>query len=119
MFPATSCPTAFGSNCPKASAGAACFQRVNGADAEDEQHPHDSEKSPSLTFGTDHAPKAVGQGRAEHQDQQQFSKVGQWTGIFEGVGGIDIEEAAAVAAQKLDSFLRRNRPAGDGLRHNQ
>ena len=77
---------------------AACFQRVNGADAEGEQDRHDREKRPPLTFGTDHAPKAVGQGRAKHQDQQQFRKVGQRTGILEWMRGIGVEEAAAVAA---------------------
>ena len=62
-------------------------------------------------------PKQLVKAAPSAKISSNFRKVSQRTGILERVRGIDIEEAAAVAAQKFDGFLRRYRPAGNRLRH--
>ena len=48
-----------------------------------------------------------------HEDDQQG---GEGVGVLKGMGGVDVEEAAAVGAQVFDDLHRGDWPLGDGLR---
>jgi hypothetical protein len=51
----------------------------------------------------------------DHQQQVDLEPVGERVGVFERVGGVGIEEPAAVGTQVLDRLLRGDWPAGDRL----
>jgi len=50
-------------------------------------------------------PKAITQGDAEEENQDHFEQAAERSRVLERIGRIDIEEAAAVAAQQLYRLL--------------
>ena len=52
---------------------------------------------------------------AHQQDGEHLEPVGQRRGALERMGGVGVEEAAAVVAHLLDPLLGRDRADGDGL----
>ncbi len=76
---------------------------------------HGSEDRPALAAVLHHLAKAVDQRRADHQHGEDVEEVADRVRVFERMGGIDVEEAAAIGAQLLDRLLARHRPERDGL----
>ena len=62
-------------------------------------------------------PNGTGQaGRDEEDEARIWRKLAERRRVFERVGRVGVEEAAAVGAEHLDGFLRRHRPLRDRLR---
>ena len=80
-----------------------------------EHQRHGRQHHPALPYIADHHAKGVTQGRRYQQDGQHFQKIGERRGVFERMGGIGVEKAAAVGAQLLDGDLRGRRPKRQGL----
>src|SRR5579864_1228069 len=62
-----------------------------------------------------HATQRVREACGDYEDGKHLQKVAEGRGIFKWVCAIGIHESAAVGAQHLDGFLRRNWPLRDGL----
>ncbi len=58
-----------------------------------------------------HQAVGVGQGEGDDEQQEDLEQVGPRVGVLERVGGVGVEEAAAVGAQLLDGLLRGDRAA--------
>ena len=90
-----------------------------GRDADGEEHHedggHGGQDRPALPRVLDHHPERVAERGGDHQDREQLEEVGERRRILEGMGRIDVEEAAAVRAQLLDHDLRGGGPDGDDL----
>jgi hypothetical protein len=81
----------------------------------EKHHAHRRVKRPALALITDHAAKRVGQRCADQKDQEHFDKPAQGVRVFERMSRICVEEAATVAAQELDRFLRGHGPTRQHL----
>ena len=75
-------------------------------------HPPDG---PAVTLVLHHPAQGIGQAAGDEEDGEHLQKVGKRRRVFEGVGGIGIEKAAAVCPQHLDRHLRCHGTLGDGL----
>ena len=75
-----------------------------------------AEERPALPRVLDHVAERVGEAGAEHEDQQHLHEVRERRRALERVRRVGVEEAAAVGAELLDGFLRRDGPLRDGLR---
>ena len=91
------------------------FRPVTDGDTGDEQDAHRGQDRPALALVADHAAEDVGQRRAEREDRHHLDQVGDRVGIFEGMRGIGVEEAAAIGAEHLDGDLRGHRTDRDRL----
>ncbi len=87
--------------------------RDKGADAEDRGHSAEDDPALSLVLGI--AAERVGEGEREREHRDHLDEVGQRGRILERVGGVGVEEPAAVVAQLLDELLGRHRATGDDL----
>ena len=92
-----------------------CLGPVGDDDAGQEQDAHDREDRPALALVADHAAEHVGERRADREDQHDLDEIGDGVRVLERMGGVGVEEAAAVGAQHLDDFLRGDRALGDHL----
>ncbi len=60
------------------------------------EHPHRPEDRQPLTPVAEHRAQGPGQADGDQQDQQDLQQVGVAAGVLEGVGGVGVEEPAAV-----------------------
>ncbi len=60
-------------------------------------------------------PKTLVSAAPMREDRDHLDEVGHRVGVLEGMGGVGVEEAAAVGAEHLDGDLRGDRADGDGL----
>ena len=74
---------------------------------------HRGEDRPALALVAGVPPERVGQGEREHQDREHLEPVRERGRVLERVGGVRVEEAAAVVAQLLDPLLGGDRAHGD------
>ncbi|MGY3120787.1 hypothetical protein ACVWXQ_004724 [Bradyrhizobium sp. S3.14.4] len=95
--------------------GAVGFRPVGDGDTGDEQHAHHREDRPALALVADHAAEHIGHGRADQEDREHLHEVRQRRRVLEGMGGVGIEEAAAIGPEHLDRDLRGHRADRDGL----
>ena len=85
---------------------------VGDGDAREEEHAIAREERPALPRVPHHPPVGVGQGRGDGEDEQHLEEVGERRRVLERVGGVGVEEAAAVGAELLDRLLRGDRAHG-------
>ena len=97
-------------DCPTASA---CQQHQ---DAADEHHEHRRPDRPAMPLVLDHPAKVIGQPGGDREDREHLNEIAQRRGILKRMGGVGVEESAAVGAQHLDGDLRSDRSLRDGLR---
>ena len=95
--------------------GAVLLGDVDDDDAGDEEHRTSREDRPALPLAADHAPVGVGEAGRDDQDQQHLDEVGEAARVLERVGGVDVEEAAAVGPELLDRLLRGDRALAEDL----
>ena len=84
--------------------------------AREKQNRHDGEQRPPLFAIADHLAEGVGQSRADRKDREHLEQIGQRRRILIRMRRVGVHEAAAVGAELLDDFLRRDRPLRDRLR---
>ena len=63
----------------------------------------------------DHAAEHVGQRRADRRRSPHLDQVGDRVRVLERMGGVGVEEAAAIGAELLDRYLRGDRALRDRL----
>jgi hypothetical protein len=80
-----------------------------------EQENHDPIENPAMTRPSDHQSISVRERSGEHRDSKHLDEVCQRRRVFIGMGAIRVEKPAAIGAQVLDDFQRRNRSLSDGL----
>ena len=68
-----------------------------------------------MALRSGHAAERVGQARGDGENGKHLQIIAERGGILEGMGAVGIEETAAIGAQHLDGFLRRDRALRDGL----
>ena len=83
--------------------------------SDQEKDRHGGENRPALAAIVDHPAQGKGQRHGYEQDREDLEEVRGARGILEGMGGIGVEETAAVRAELLDRDLRCSRPHGDHL----
>ena len=76
---------------------------------------HRDEQDASLLPVADHAPERKHQGDRQHELAPVLNHVRPDARIFERMGGIGVEESAAVVADQLDRLLAGDRPDRDDL----
>ena len=81
-----------------------------------EQNRHHRQDRPALLRVPDHLAEGVGQPGRDQEDQDHLQEVGEGGRVLERVGGVGIEESAAVGPELLDGLLRSNRSLRDRLR---
>ena len=91
------------------------FRPVGGRHPSKKQQTHGGEDRPTLPLVADHPPEHIGQPDADREDRHHLDQVGKRVGVLVGMGGIGVEEAAAVGAEFLDDLLRGNRALRDHL----
>ena len=94
---------------------AARFGPIDGHHTDKEQDTHHGKDRPALALVVHHAAEHVGQPRGDPDQQQHLNEVGEGCRVLVGMGGVRIEEAAAVGAENLDHLLRGDRSLGDRL----
>ncbi len=80
------------------------------------EHGHDREHRVALALVLDHPAERERERERDDEDRVELEEVAQLRGVLERVGGVHVEEAAAVGAELLDRDLARDRPARDLLR---
>lgn len=83
--------------------------------AADQKHGHRGQKGAALPLGPDHAPEGDGQRGGQDEHRPDRKHVRQCRGVFERMGRVGVEEAAAIGPKLLDSLLAGHRPERDGL----
>ena len=83
-----------------------CFRPIGDGHAGDEQNAHDGQDGPALPLIADHATEDIGERGTKDEDRYHMDEVGDRAGVFVGMCGIGIEEAAAIGAEMLDHHLR-------------
>jgi hypothetical protein len=97
----------------------ALLGRREGERAHAEEHDGDAVERPALAAVARHASERVQQRRRPENDEQRLGEARQRRGVLVRHRRVDVEEAAAHRAQRLDRLPRRHRPdrvAGDALR---
>ena len=74
-------------------------------DAEDKDQRHCPQDGASLTPIAYHLAEGEAQRRRDQEDRQHLHEIGQRGRVFKRMGGVGIEETAAVSAQQLNRFL--------------
>ena len=87
-----------------------------GRGAGQKQNRHHGEQRPSLAAIADHLAEGVRQGRADREDREHLEQIRQRRRILVRMRRVGVDETAAVGAELLDDFLRRDRSLGDHLR---
>ncbi len=80
------------------------------------QNRHRREHRPTLAGVAHHVPERIGQRGGNEEECQHLEEVRQRRRILVGMGGIGVEEPAAVGAELLDRLLRGHRAHGQRLR---
>ena len=88
------------------------FRPIDCRHAYGEQDAHHGEEGPALALVVHHPAEHVGQRGGDPDQQQHLNEVGERGRVFVGMGGVRIEEPAAVGAEDLDHFLRGDRSLG-------
>ena len=91
------------------------FGPVGGDEAGCKQDVHGGEDGPAVAGRAGHAAERVGESGGDDEDGEHLQEVRERRGVFEGVGAVGVEEAAAVGAEHLDGFLRSDGALADGL----
>ena len=73
------------------------------------------ENRPALPDRADDAAEGEDRGDRDEQQRPDLEEVGPGVGVLERMGGVGVEEAAAVGAELLDDLLARDRPDRDRL----
>ena len=94
---------------------ASSFGAIGQAGKTDQQDQHGSQHRPTLACIADHAAKSVSERSRDDRLSQHQQQVGQRRGIFKGMGGIGIEEPAAIGSQVLDRHLGSSRSKRNDL----
>ena len=92
------------------------FGAIDDEHSDQEHDAHRGKDRPALPRIADHLAERVGQPGRNHEDHQHLNEVGERRRVLKRMGGVGIEEAAAVGADHLDRFLRRDRTLRDDLR---
>ena len=86
-----------------------------------DQHPHQEEQKhggphrPAVFLVPHHAAQVIGQAGGNQEDGEHLEEIRQRRRVLKGMGGIGVEEAAAVGAQHLDGHLGGHGALGDRL----
>ena len=91
------------------------FRRIGDGDACHEQDAHHPDQGARLPAVADEAAEGEDDGDRDHQHLPDLDEVRQRRRVLEGMGGIHVEEAAAIGAELLDRDLAGDRPERDGL----
>ena len=83
--------------------------------ADDEKNGHGGQDRASLANVAYRAAEEENRGGRDDEQRPDLQDVGPDVRVLERMGGIGVEEAAAVGAELLDDFLARHRPDGDRL----
>src|SRR5262249_2911002 len=94
---------------------ASLLRAVAEGEQDDENYRHCREYCPPLARVTHHPPEGPAERCGNQEYRQQFQEVRKRRRVLKGMGGVDVEEAAAVRAELLDRYLRRCRAYGDDL----
>ena len=89
---------------------------IDDAGRRDPEHEHRREHRPALLRVLRQLAERVGQRERDHEEEEDLEEVGEAVGVLERVGGVRVEEAAAVGAELLDRLLARDGTARDLLR---
>ena len=81
----------------------------------DEERRHRGEQRQPLAPVAHHAAEGHAERRADQQDREHLEEVRKRRRVLERVGGVRVEEAAAVGAELLDRDLRGGRPHREQL----
>ncbi len=74
-----------------------------------EQQGHGRTRSPNPAGCSRPCAERIGEPGRDQEDRQHLQEVGEGRGVFVGMRGVGVEEAAAVRPQLLDGDLRRRR----------
>jgi hypothetical protein len=74
--------------------------------ADEKQNAHHGKESPVLALVLHHAAEHVSESRGDADQQQHLDEASERRRVFIRMGGVRIEEPAAVGAKNLDHFLR-------------
>ena len=85
------------------------------ADADQGEKSHHRDDRPSLPPVAHHPPERPRQRETDRQQKVDLDPVGPRRRVLERMGGVGVEEAAAVRSQFLDGLLRGDRATGDRL----
>ena len=88
---------------------------VRSGHARHEQNRHSHPHRPAMALRSGHAAQRVGQPGGNHENGKHLQIVARRCGILERMGAVGVEKTAAVRAQHLNRFLRRDRPLRDHL----
>ena len=89
---------------------------VDGDEGErDENEEHDREEGPALALVTDHLAEGAAEGGGDEEDGEHLQEVGEWRGVFEGMSGVGVKEAAAIRTELFDRDLRGGGTHGEEL----
>jgi hypothetical protein len=91
------------------------FPPIGSRDPGQKQERHRGQDRPSLPLVADRPPEHISQPDADRKDRDHLDQVRQRIGVFVGMGGIGVEEAATVRAEFLDDLLRGDRALRDDL----
>ena len=94
---------------------ARCFGPIDNTGSHDDEQEHGDEQGAALALIANHTPEHEGHGRRDDQHGENRKIVRPGGRIFKGMGGIGIEETAAIGAQLLDRFLAGNGSQGNSL----
>ena len=83
--------------------------------ADEEQDAHGGKHRPALALVPHHAAEHVGERSRDPDQQKHLNEVRERGRVFVGMGGVGVEEPAAVGAENLDHLLRGDRSLGDRL----
>jgi hypothetical protein len=75
-----------------------------------------AKKRPPLPLIADYATEGVGEGERDREQRPDLEEVRESGRILERVGGVRIDDPAAIRAELFDRLLARDRPAIDLLR---
>ena len=94
-------------------ASSARVQRREGPEEDDEHHAVEDVPLPPVADGLAEHERG---GSRDEEDQEDLEEVGEGVRVLEGVGGVRVEEPAAVGPELLDRLLRGDRAHRDRLR---
>ena len=86
------------------------------AGPDEEEEPHRPEDGPAVARLPGHRAERVREPRRDREDEEHLEEVRGGGRVLVGVGGVRVEEAAAVRPELLDRLLRGDRAERDRLR---
>src|ERR1035441_1736525 len=85
---------------------AARFRPVGGGYPGEKQDGHGGPDRPAVTLRSGHAAKRIGKAGRNRKNRKHLQQIAERRGILKGMRTVRPEEATAVGAEHLDSFLR-------------